>query len=328
MTFFNRIPSHTPATRQATPPWADPAQTSNGESDRHDAAMIAAQRFENLNLHLAPEDSALWCMMEPRERPSFTVSLLADLARMQTMVSDMFASGAQHGTRPFDYFVFGSNAPGVFNLGGDLLLFRQKIEAQDAAALRAYAYRCVDTVYANYSGYENRVITIALVEGDALGGGFEAALSCDLIVAERQAKFGLPEILFNLFPGMGAYSYLSRRIGAAKAEEMIMSGNLYSAEEMQRLGVVDIVVDSGEGRDAVRRYIADHRSKQNAQSAIYQARRRVNVVTLAELRDVTDIWIEAALRLAEPDLRKMTRLAAAQDKSRQRRLAALAIAAE
>ena len=51
--------------------------------------------------------------------------------------------------------------------------------------------------------------TISLVQGDALGGGFEAALCGDIIIAEKQARFGFPEVLFNLFPGMGAYNSCS-----------------------------------------------------------------------------------------------------------------------
>ena len=58
---------------------------------------------------------------------------------------------------------------------------------------------------------------------------------------------GLPEILFNLFPGMGAYSLLARRLGMKKAEEMILSGKIFEARELHEMGVVDMIVPSGEG---------------------------------------------------------------------------------
>ena len=66
--------------------------------------------------------------------------------------------------------------------------------------------------------------TITLVQGDALGGGFEAAISSNVVIAEKSAKFGLPEVLFNLIPGMGAYSFLVRRTSPDLAEKIIMSG--------------------------------------------------------------------------------------------------------
>jgi DSF synthase len=292
-----------------------------------DAARIVREKqFHDLETYITDEDRAYWVFMRQSERPSFTPQLLRSLGGVQAQVNELFVNQPD---RPFDYMVVGSRTAGTFSLGGDLDFFRQKIEARDADALRAYGYKCTESCYNHYLGYGHRLITIALIQGDALGGGFECALFCDLIVAERQAKFGFPEVLFNLFPGMGAYSFLARRVGAAKAEEMIHSGNIYSADELLKLGVVDLLVDQDDGVEAVKRYIAKNRLRHNAHAAMYEARRRVYRVTLQELHDVVDIWVEAALRLSEQDLRKMSRITSAQDRSRARRLAAsMTIAAE
>ena len=220
------------------------------------------------------------------------------------------------GEAPFDYFVLGSRYPGVFNLGGDLPLFLEKIRKGDREGLRRYAYACTRTGYANYSGYDQGIVTIALFQGDALGGGLKSALSCDVLIAERRAKFGLPEVLFNLFPGMGAYTFLARRVGMVKAEEIILGGRSYSAEEMLAMGVIDQVVEDGEGERAVKEYIARNRTRRNSLSSVYKVRRRVNAVTLQELYDVNDIWVDAAMRLKEQDLRRMSHIAAAQDRFR------------
>lgn len=284
-------------------------------------AVVASQAYTDLEVAITPEDRAFWCFMKPRERPSFTKPLLRDLGHMQSLIDALFTATPPGAETPFDYFVLGSRAEGVFNLGGDLGLFAEKIREGDRDGLRRYAHACVLSGYANYTGYGHGVVTIALIQGDALGGGLEAPLSCDVMVAERQAKFGLPEILFNLFPGMGAYSFLSRRIGAAKAEEMIMSGRLYTAAEMHALGVVDVLAEEGEGERAVRDYIARNRPRLRAQSAIYKVRRRVNPVTLDELLDVTDLWVDTALSLSEQDLRRMGRIAAAQDRAQNNRRA-------
>ncbi len=99
------------------------------------------------------------------------------------------------------------------------------------------------------------MVTIGLAQGDALGGGFESLLSFNVIIAERNAKFGFPETMFGLFPGMGAYSLVSRRVGAAFAEEMMLTGRIYSAEEMQDVGLVHLVVDPGQGIEAARDYM-------------------------------------------------------------------------
>ena len=118
-------------------------------------------------------------------------------------------------------------------------------------SLHRYARTCIDIVYRNINAFNLPMITMALVQGDALGGGFETALSFDLVVAERSAKMGLPEILFNLFPGMGAYSLLSRRMDAMRAEKMMMSGQIYTAEQLHEMGLVDVLAEDGQGEAAV-----------------------------------------------------------------------------
>ena len=84
---------------------------------------------------------------------------------------------------------------------------------------------------------------IAMVNGFALGGGFEIALACDLIIASRSAVFGLPEVHLGLVPGGGGTQKLYSRIGLGRALEVLMLGSKYSAEEMHRWGVVNFLVD-------------------------------------------------------------------------------------
>ena len=94
--------------------------------------------------------------------------------------------------------------PGVYNLGGDLALFRDAIGRHDRDALLAYGHACIDNVFAWATNFGQPLTTIALVEGDAMGGGFESALSASFLVAEESARLGFPEILFNLFPWYGS----------------------------------------------------------------------------------------------------------------------------
>jgi cyclohex-1-ene-1-carboxyl-CoA hydratase len=90
---------------------------------------------------------------------------------------------------------------------------------------------------------------LASVAGLALGGGCELALSCDIIVAARSAKFGLPEIKLGLLPGAGGTQRLPRAIGKAKAMDMCLSGRPLDAEEADRYGLVSRVVDDDKLRE-------------------------------------------------------------------------------
>ena len=262
-----------------------------------------------------PATGTLWGYFNPRDGvPCFSVPLLKDIAAHEEA---FLANGGQVrlGDESFEVsqYVVASRTPGVFNMGGDLGLFAMLIKTQHRDALTSYAKLCIDNVYRRVQNYGRPTITtISLVQGDALGGGFESALSSDLIVAEESAQMGLPEILFNLFPGMGACSLLARRIGLRNAEELILSGKIVTAAELHRLGVVDVVATDGQGQTAVRNWIARNAKRRNGMQAVLRARQFIQPVTREELDGIVGLWVDAALRLGERDLKMMNRLVRAQ----------------
>lgn len=269
--------------------------------------------YEQLSTRYDDGTAAVWYFMNSRPRPCFTPTLLKEIRHFQEAVVHGFAEFAAHG-QPIEYLVLASEVPGVFNLGGDLDRFKALIEQRDRAALYHYAQACIDVLYPNAVNLDLPITTISLVQGSALGGGFEAALSSNVLIAERSAQLGLPEILFNLFPGMGAYSLLARRIGMVKAEALITSGSLYTAEQLHEMGVVDVLAEDGEGEQAVADYIKRHRRARNGLRAVQRARQRYNPVTYQELMDITEIWVDVALCLENKDLRTMERLVRAQNR--------------
>jgi enoyl-CoA hydratase len=91
---------------------------------------------------------------------------------------------------------------------------------------------------------------IAAVEGFALAGGLEVALACDLIVAARGARFGLPEVKRGLTAAGGGLLRLPERIPRAVAKEMVLTGDPIDAERAAELGLVNLLVDAGEAREA------------------------------------------------------------------------------
>lgn len=88
--------------------------------------------------------------------------------------------------------------------------------------------------------------TIAAIEGNALGGGLELALCCDLRVASDRARLGLPEVRLAVTPGAGGTQRLPRVVGAARARELILTGRVLTAAEAERIGLVHEVVPAGE----------------------------------------------------------------------------------
>ena len=266
--------------------------------------------FSQLTTYFDPHSQIAWGYMHAAPRPCFTPLLLREL---QAWGNDMVAQIDNPGEIDVKYFVIASRVQDVFSLGGDLSLFMHHIQARDREALYHYAVSCVECSYTVHS-HLNRlgVTSIALVQGQALGGGFESALAANVLVAERGAKMGLPEILFNLFPGMGAMTFLGRRVGHHLAEKIIRSGKLYPAEELYDMGVVDVLAEPGEGEAAVHDYVRREEKARNGILALRAAREVSQPASYEELIRITEIWVDAALRLDTRDLRMMERLVTRQ----------------
>jgi DSF synthase len=278
-------------------------------------ALSAINAYKQIEIEHNRELNTLFSWMQPAPRPCFTPKMLDEFEQSEKLLELHQGHINDKGSPArIDHVVFASRTPGVFNLGGDLSMFIEKIMRRDRAAVAYYARLCVDLIYRRYSGFGANITTVALVQGKALGGGFECALACDLIVAERSSTFSFPESLFSLFPGMGALSFLSRKIGSAKAEKMCSSADVYSAEEMFELGVVDTIVEDGMGLETVKRMIAQRNRHANTYRAVKAAKAFCQPVTHDELISIVDVWTDAAMRLETRDLRMMARLVKAQDK--------------
>src|SRR5260221_696469 len=263
------------------------------------------RQYGQIEVRFDPEHAVAWTYLNPSGVPCFNLRMLNELRAHDAAIE---ASGGRllykGDLRQIRYYVGASKTENVFNLGGDLALFVQLVKSQDRDALMHYAKLCVDNMYARVCNYNSSMTTISLVQGEALGGGFESALSSNVIIAERRARMGFPEILFNLFPGMGAYSLLGRRIGMKETEKMILSGRVYTAEELYEMGVVDVLVEDGTGETAVREYIRRNERHRNGMQAVFSCRQHVQPVSYDEMLNITNVWVGAAVRLEEKDLKR------------------------
>lgn len=274
---------------------------------------LSAIRIEN-----DQSNDSHWCFMHaqqafssPTYRPCFSPQLLRELRLYAQQTIDAIGQRVSESETHLAHIVLASDAH-VFNLGGDLELFSQLIRARDRDGLMRYARECVDSVYLLHTRLHPNAHTIAVVEGDALGGGFELALACQTIIAEKGVQMGFPEVLFGLFPGMGAYSLLSRRVSPKLAEEMMLNGVMYSSDELHKMGIVDVLVSKGEGVRAAHEVIRQNRRIAAARLALHRVRDSVDPVSLDELIRITEIWVDTALKLGDRSLRTMERLVRAQ----------------
>ena len=123
--------------------------------------------------------------------------------------------------------------------------------------------------------------TIAAIEGNALGGGLELALCCDLRIASERAKLGLPEVRLAVTPGAGGTQRLPRVVGAARARELILTGRIVDAHEAERIGLVHEVVPAGETRARADAIAADIAAR--GPIAVREAKRLIQLATDVDL---------------------------------------------
>ncbi|GAA2304984.1 enoyl-CoA hydratase [Streptomyces caniferus] len=183
------------------------------------------------------------------ERHGFVAELILDRPKAMNAVSTAMADSLAQACaelaadRSVRAVVLGSTHERAFCVGADL---KERNSFTDADLMRQRPH-----TRAAYTGVlELPMPTIAAVHGFALGGGFELALACDLIVADGTAEVGLPEVSVGVIPGGGGTQLLPRRVGAARAAELVFTARRVQAAEAAELGLVDRLVADGQDRTA------------------------------------------------------------------------------
>ncbi|MDH5539089.1 MAG: crotonase/enoyl-CoA hydratase family protein [Rhizobacter sp.] len=265
---------------------------------------VLSRPYRYVKLDWNPEFSMLTVRVGVRPIQCFS---LAALSELQQVFNDISANPGL-----VRHFVMASDVAGVFNFGGDLSLFVLLVRARDLESLRLYARRCIDLVWWWENAANLGVHTTALVQGDTLGGGLEAALLHHTVIFERSAQAGFPEVLFNLFPGMGGWNLTVRKAGYAVANEMVLSGQVYAAEQLQRRGLIEHVAEDGQGEHLLAQIVRTMEPRFRGTMAALQARRIAAPITYESLQVIVDHWAVTAMGLTNRDMRLMERLARAQ----------------
>lgn len=254
----------------------------------------------NLRLRIDNEFNTLWVGIDLQDKLCYSVNFLDNLTHVKELISYMIR---RENTK---FVVAYSLNKGVWNLGGDLEYFVSCIKNDNRKALKDYAYKCIDLLHSYNSNYDLDVFSTCVVQGNAFGGGFESALSGHYIVSEQSAKFSFPEIIFGTFPGMGAYSFLTKKVGYEKANQMINSNKTYSAQEVFDMGIINKVCEDGHGIATMSLLIRQGELNSYVNNPFLNV---INKVSKEELLAVVNLWLERAFNLSEENLNRMVKLA-------------------
>ncbi len=260
---------------------------------------------QSVNIEFDREESCVWAFLDRNAPPHVSLKLLTEMGRLSESIRN-----GQYGS--LRYRVISSRNATAFSLGGDLALFLDLIENRDEVGLLRYGKAAVDEIWANMSGCGLRdLTTVALVNGEAQGGGFEAALSCHILVAEAGTNFGFPEPLFGMFPGMGGFPLLRVRSDEGVARRIQEAGNRYTAEFLYEIGVIDYLASRGKGEQLVRALMQLETTGARAQNR----KERLSAIPYQELVDSVEAWVKCALELTDKNRRSMAYLLNAQRKA-------------
>lgn len=264
----------------------------------------------NLRVKIDDEFKILWVGIDLQDKLCYSINFLENLTHVKELIIYLIKK------ENIKYVVAYSLNKGVWNLGGDLEYFVSCIRSNNKKNLQDYAYKCIDLVYNYNSNYELDVFSSCVVQGNAFGGGFESALSGNYIIAEDSAKFSFPEVIFGTFPGMGAYSFLTKKVGFNKANEIINSNKTYSSQDIFDMGIINKVCDDGMGIATMSMLIKIGEMEKYVSNPFLNI---INRVSKQELLDVVDVWINKAFTLTDDNLNRMTKLANFQKRKVEQR---------
>jgi 3-hydroxyacyl-CoA dehydrogenase/enoyl-CoA hydratase/3-hydroxybutyryl-CoA epimerase len=158
--------------------------------------------------------------------------------------------------------ILASAKKSIFVAGADLKTLLQQAQSGDLRAFIAHGQRVLNRLA------EQKIPTVAAIHGASAGGGYEVALACDYRIAsdDPATRIGLPETTLGLIPAWGGCTRLPRMIGTEKAGEVIAKGKLYSAQEAQKLGLVDEIVPRDRLLELARKKLGDGKHKTEGQA--------------------------------------------------------------
>jgi enoyl-CoA hydratase/carnithine racemase len=199
-----------------------------------------------------------------------------------------------------------------FCAGADLRELYQRSQQMDRAAALKGVRDYLERIHHVMNTLDaSPLTTIAAVHGVTFGGGLELALACDLIIADKMARFAFPELRLGLIPGFGGIPRLKRDLGNAVVRDLLLTGRSFNATKAQQAGLVSQVVGEGEAL-RVARATAAQLGKFDRRTAI-AAKQFIKPIPYEELRREIDIFCELFTQpTVEAGLRKFVESTDAQ----------------
>lgn len=265
-----------------------------------------------ITLEYEPKISTIWLTLPVCPMPCITPALIKDFCSVAERLQREHGRQTPNENQPFKFLVVRSASERVFSLGGDLVAMADTIEADQFDVLEETAVGGATASYNMASGFDSCFVTISLVRGRAVGGGFETARCCNVMTAERGTTFQLPEASVGLFPANGIATVIAPRIGYALAKRLVVDQKKLDVDAALAAGVLDEVYEPGRGHEGVRELIARLTPSHAAHVAFERTVQRQHNITLDALIAETMYWAKSVRHLPASSLERMRRVGMVQ----------------
>lgn len=265
--------------------------------------------FEHIRVRLIGKDLLLTEMIKPNRRV-FSIAMVGELMALLDMIE---SAESEYPELHKALIIMGLENSGLFNLGGDLALF---------ADISQYSKEKIETVTLMYAKsayrwdhlYQKNIITIAVVNGDAYGGGLEVAMGAGYSIAEDGYLGGFPEASLGFVPNAGAVEILARKIGADRAIRIISDAKIYSTKELYEIGMVDEIVEQGKGLTTAIKRVNLERRSQKLYSTMHYIKNKIAPLDEQSFIDTALTWNVLLSELTPYHIKKIYRVVALQEK--------------
>ena len=252
--------------------------------------------------------ATIWLTLPVHPLPCITPALIKDFCEVADALKGMHGRETPAVDQPYKFLVVRSASDQVFSLGGDLVSMAETIENEGTDVLDRTAIGGATASYNLAVGFECCFITISLVRGRAVGGGFETARCCNVMTAETGAVFQLPEASVGLFPANGITTVIAPRIGHRLARRLALEMERFNTSTALSEGILDEVYEPGTGEAGVRALIGRMTPTHAARIAFERTLQRQNNISLDALIAETDFWAKTVRNIPPASLERMRRI--------------------
>ncbi len=273
------------------------------------AILEKSEKFTTMKISSIGKDTLLVEMIEPGRRV-FSVTMVQEIMELMDLI---VSAESEYPDLHKAVLIAGKIDSGLFNLGGDLKLFSE-IANSDVETIEKVTLMYAKAAHRWNHLYEENIITVSVVNGDAYGGGLEVAIGAGYSIAEKGYLGGFPEVTLGFIPNAGAVEILARKLGVDKAISIITEPKIFEFEKLHEIGVFDSIVEQGTGVRAGLQRINFERKSQVAFNTLKKIKTRLHPLTEESFIATALTWVELLKALTPFHHKKIAKIVAIQAK--------------